>query len=125
MKIECETPEQFQHYKDRATMLRMLGLDDMNEKPLANVSSFSKRQKIKLQVYIEKHWDDDDIVTQFNELCIQTIFEDGKMNPEEMVVGETTEPTIPECELNNLKEWLENKKLEEEKKKGEEENIIV
>lgn len=117
MKIECETPEQLQHYKDRATMLRMLGLDDMNEKPLANVSSFSKRQKIKLQVYIEKHWNDDNIVTLFNELCVQTIFEDGKMNPEEMGVGETTDPTIPKCELNNLKEWLE--------KKGEEENIIV
>jgi hypothetical protein len=123
MKIECDTPEQLQHFKDRAMMLRMLALDDMNEKPLANVSAFSKRQKIKLQVYIEKHWDDEDIVTHFNELCVQTIFEDGKMNPEEMSVGETTDPTIPECELNNLKEWLEKKKIEEEEKKCEEENI--
>lgn len=108
MKIVCENPEQLQHYKDRSLMLRMLVLDSMNKDIKCNVSNFSKRDKIKLQVEIEKRWDEEDIVKKFNELCVQTIFENGK-NIEELAVVETSEPQIPESELKNLEEYLKNK----------------
>jgi len=114
MKIECTTPEELQHYKDRATMLKMLVLDSMNKDVKCNVSNFSKRDKIKLQVEIERRWDEEDIVKKFNELCVQTIFEDGKMNIEELSVEETSEPKIPEAELKHLEEYLKNKLEEKE-----------
>lgn len=75
MKFEVNTPEELKHLQDRAMMLKMICLDVLGEKPLADVSRLNKRMKIKLQVEIEKRWEDTDILQQFNELCIQTIFD--------------------------------------------------
>lgn len=114
MKFEVEDETQLQHYKDRAMMLKMLALDEMNKYVLSDVSNFSKRDKIKLQVEIEKHWNDEDIVERFNELCIQTIFEDGKMDIEKMPVIQKGEPEIPE----EVKEYQRKWKEENEGKEG-------
>jgi hypothetical protein len=75
MKFEVADETELKHYKDKAMMLKMLCLDQMNKNVLSDVSSFSKRDKIKLQVEIEKRWNDTDILERFNELCIQTIFD--------------------------------------------------
>jgi hypothetical protein len=88
-------------------MLKMLCLDSMGEYVLADVSNFNKRQKIKLQVEIEKRWNDADIVEKFNELCIQTIFEDGKMIPEKLPVGQVIEAVEPEEQKEYRKKWKE------------------
>lgn len=96
MKFEVATPEELKHYKDRALMLKMLCLDEMNQSPTANTASFSKRQRVKLEVLIEQHWEDKDIVERFNDLCIQTIFEDGKMKFEEYDIPESRDECIPE-----------------------------
>jgi hypothetical protein len=108
MKFEVADEAQLQHYKDRAMMLKMLCLDQMGKNVMADVSSFSKRDKVKLQVEIEKHWDDDDIVQKFNELCIETIFEDGKMNPEKLPVMETISPVEPEEQKEYRRKWKED-----------------
>ena len=79
MKIEAKDEVELKHYKDRALMLRMLCLDAMGENILADVSSFQKRKKVKLQLEIEKRWEDADILERFNELCIQAVFDNPQI----------------------------------------------
>jgi len=122
MKFEVANEEELQHYKDRAMMLKMLALDQMGKDVMTNPSSFSKRDKIRLQVEIEKHWDDKDIVERFNELCVQTIFEDGKMITENLSVIQKGEPEVPEAVKQELEENI--RKREEEKRKKEEEVVV-
>jgi hypothetical protein len=107
MKIECDDEIQLQHYKDRLTMLKMLCLDSMGENVLVDMNTLTKRQKVKLQVEIERRWNDTDIVEKFNELCIQTIFEDGKMIPEKLPTGQTIDPVEPEEQKEYRKKWKE------------------
>jgi hypothetical protein len=114
MKFEVADETELKHYKDRALMLKMLALDEMNKNVLSDVSNFSKRDKIKLQVEIEKHWDDKDIVERFNELCVQTIFEDGKMDIESLPVKESIGPVVPD----EVKEYQEKWKEENKDKEG-------
>lgn len=113
MKFEVADETELKHYKDRAMMLKMLALDLMNKSPLSDVSSFSKRDKIKLQVEIEKHWEDKDIVERFNELCVQTIFEDGKMEIEKLPVVESGTPQIPDEVKEYQEKWREENKGKE------------
>lgn len=113
MKFEVADEKELQHYKDRAMMLKMLALDHMNKNVLSDVSTFSKRDKIKLQVEIETHWDDKDIVERFNELCIQTIFEDGKMDIEAMPVKESIGPVVPDEVKEYQQKWKEENKDKE------------
>jgi hypothetical protein len=122
MKFEVANEEELQHYKDRAMMLKMLSLDQMGKDVMTNPSTFSKRDKIRLQVEIEKHWDDKDIVERFNELCAQTIFEDGKMITENLSVKQKGEPEVPEAVKQELEENI--RKREEEKRKKEEEVMV-
>jgi len=114
MKFEVADETELKHYKDRAMMLKMLALDQMNKHVLSDISAFSKRDKIKLQVEIEKHWEDKDIVERFNELCVQTIFEDGKMEVEKLPVVESGAPQVPD----EVKEYQEKWKEENEGKEG-------
>jgi hypothetical protein len=114
MKFEVADETELKHYKDRAMMLKMLALDLMNKPVLSDISAFSKRDKIKLQVEIEKHWEDKDIVERFNELCVQTIFEDGKMEIEKLPVVESGTPQVPD----EVKEYQEKWKEENEGKEG-------
>lgn len=114
MKFEVADETELKHYKDKAMMLKMLCLDQMGKNVLSDVSSFSKRDKVKLQVEIEKRWEDKDIVERFNELCIQTIFEDGKMETEKLPVIQKGEPEIPE----EVKEYQRKWKEENEGKEG-------
>jgi hypothetical protein len=114
MKFEVADETELKHYKDKAMMLKMLCLDQMGKNVLSDVSAFSKRDKIRLQLEIEKKWEDKDIVEQFNELCIQTIFEDGKMDIEKMSVTQKGEPEIPE----EVKEYQRKWKEENEGKEG-------
>ena len=76
MKVDCKNEEDLQHYKDKTLMLKMLCLEDMGHNPMTDVSSLNKRLKVKLLVDIEKRWDDTDVLEKFNELCIQTIFDE-------------------------------------------------
>jgi hypothetical protein len=115
MKFEVADETELKHFKDRAMMLKMLSLDKMGKNILADTSSFSKRDKIRLQAEIEKQWDDKDIVERFNELCIQTIFEDGKMDVEKLTVTQSGSPEIPEEE----KEYMRKRQEENEKRKEE------
>jgi hypothetical protein len=110
MKIEVNSEEELQHYKDRTLMLKMICLDAMGENVMADVSNFSKRQKIKLQVEIEKRWNDTNIVEKFNELCVQTIFEDGKMEIEKLPVIQCGFPEEPEEQKEYRLKCLENLK---------------
>jgi hypothetical protein len=71
---------------------------------------------------MEKHWDDKDIVERFNELCIQTIFEDGKMVTENLSVTQKGEPEVPEAVKLEIEENI--RKREEEKRKKEEEVVM-
>jgi hypothetical protein len=118
MKFEVADETELKHYKDKAMMLKMLCLDQMGKNVLSDVSSFSKRDKIKLQVEIEKRWNDTDIIERFNELCIQTIFEDGKMDTENLPVTQKGEPEIPE----EVKEY--QRKMKEEKQVHKEESVV-
>ena len=113
MKFEVADETELKHYKDRALMLKMLCLDQMNKNVMSDVSTFSKRDKIKLQVEIERHWEDKDIVERFNELCVQTIFEDGKMDIESLPVGVTIDPVEPEEQKEYRRNWIEENKGKE------------
>jgi len=84
MKLEG-TEEEIKHYKNRALMLKMLCLEEMGHSPLIDVSTLNKRLRVKLQVEIEKRWDDTDILEKFNLMCIETIFD--KMDVEELGRG--------------------------------------
>jgi len=107
MKFEVKDEAELKHFRDRSLMLKMLCLDQMGKDVMSDVSAFSKRDKVKLQVEMEKRWNDTDIVERFNELCIQTIFEDGKMNPEKLPVVETYSAVEPEEQTEYRRKWKE------------------
>jgi hypothetical protein len=77
MILECGDEKELQHNRDKAMMLKCICLDEMNKPILLNMSKATKRDKVKLQVEVERKWGmpDDEILAKFNELCIQTIFD--------------------------------------------------
>ena len=57
MKVVCETPEELQALKDKALMLRMIALDEMDLSPVTNMSSISKRKQQKVEALVLNKWD--------------------------------------------------------------------
>ena len=80
MKIELDPSDTkgLENLKARALMLKLLCLDAMGKPVLTDVSTFNKREKVKLQLEIERRWEEPDILQKFNELCIQTIFDSNE-----------------------------------------------
>jgi hypothetical protein len=92
MKFELEPgdTETLQKLKDKAMMLKIICLDELGKDPLFDVSSMNKREKVKLQVEVERKWNDmldSDIIKLFNEICIQTIFDKNGTEYEQMTCG--------------------------------------
>jgi hypothetical protein len=108
MKIELDASdtETLKKLKDKALMLKIICLDTMGKDPLFDVSNMSKRDKVKLQVEVEKKWNDmpdADILAVFNEVCTQTIFDaNSKVEYEQMPCGFTNRPQLPKEEVERI-----------------------
>lgn len=107
MKIELEAgdTETLQKLKDKAMMLKIICLDDLGKDPLFDVSRMNKREKVRLQVEVEKRWNvmpDADIIEQFNEICIQTIFDTQGPQYENMPVTSVGRPQLPKEEVERI-----------------------
>jgi hypothetical protein len=107
MKIELEAgdTETLQKLKDKAMMLKIICLDDLGKDPLFDVSRMNKREKVRLQVEVEKRWNvmpDADIIEQFNEICIQTIFDTQGPEYENMPVTSVGRPQLPKEEVERI-----------------------
>jgi len=96
MIINCETDAELKHYRDKAMMLRCIALDDMDKPILLNMNKATKRDKVKIQLSIEKNWEmpDDEILKRFNEICVQGIF-DSNFGAENLTIGYVGEPKEP------------------------------
>ncbi len=109
-----EGREQLQRLKDKALMLKIITLDELGKDPLYNVSNMNKREKIKLQVEVERKWGemtDEKILELFNEICIQTIFDTQGMEYEDMPCSSVGRPQLPKEEVERIS------KLPEEEQK--------
>jgi hypothetical protein len=109
MKFELddtdEGREQLQRLRDKALMLKIISLDELGKDPLFDVSRMNKREKIKLQVEVERKWGemtDESILTLFNEICIQTIFDTQGMEYEDMPCSSIGRPQLPKEEVERI-----------------------
>lgn len=116
LELDPSDTELLQKLKDRALMLKTICLDEMGKSPLFDVSSMTKRDKIKLQVEVERKWtemEDNDILRLFNEICTQTIFdENSKISYEHMTCESIGKPQLPEAEVKRISELPEEQQLQ-------------
>lgn len=109
MKFELddteEGKEQLQRLKDKALMLKIISLDELGKDPLFDVSRMNKREKIKLQVEVERKWGemtDESILELFNDICIGTIFDTQGTEYENMPCSSVGRPQLPKEEVERI-----------------------
>jgi hypothetical protein len=105
IELDPEDTETLQKLKDKALMLKIICLDELGKDPLFDVSRMNKREKIKLQVEVEKRWkemSDPTIIELFNDICIQTIFDTQGPEYEDMPVSSIGRPQLPKEEVERI-----------------------
>jgi DNA primase large subunit len=116
MKIEVDASDTdtMKRLKDKALMLKTICLDEMGKDPMYDVSSMNKREKVKLQVEVERKWNDmpdPEIIRLFNEICTETIFDSKGMDYEHMPVGHVSRPQLPKEEVERISALPEEEQL--------------
>jgi hypothetical protein len=79
--LVCDTQEEFNRLKDRATKLRIILLDRKEKNMFCKLSSFDARDKKKFVREINDMWNsmtDEEIDAEFNEICCDKLFASGK-----------------------------------------------
>jgi len=105
IELDIDDTETLQKLKDKAMMLKIICLDDLGKDPLFDVSRMNRREKVRLQVEVEKRWKempDSDIIEQFNEICIQTIFDTQGPEYEDLPVTSVGRPQLPKEEVERI-----------------------
>jgi len=105
IELDPEDTETLQKLKDKALMLKFICLDELGKDPLFDVGRMNKREKVRLQVEVEKRWKempDADIIEQFNEICIQTIFDTQGPEYEDLPVSSVGRPQLPKEEVERI-----------------------
>jgi hypothetical protein len=105
IELNIDDTETLQKLKDKAMMLKIICLDDLGKDPLFDVSRMNRREKVRLQVEVEKRWKempDSDIIEQFNEICIQTIFDTQGPEYEDLPVTSVGRPQLPKEEVERI-----------------------
>jgi len=116
MRIVCDTPEQVQALKDKALMLRMVALDELQIPPLTNLSSISKRKQQKVEALILNKWEMP--MCEIKELFDRIICDDV-LDPKTAVIdalpcSDVGVPDLPEDYKQMLKEQEQNEMLKEQ-----------
>ena len=104
-ELDASDTETLQKLKDKTLMIKTICLDEMGKSPIFDVSSMTKREKVKLQVEIERKWNemqDGDILALFNEICTQTIFDEKGVDYENMSCGLVGRPQLPKEEVERI-----------------------
>lgn len=76
--LVCESQEEFDRLKNKATKLRTILLDRKNKNLFCKLASFDTRDKKKFIREINELWTnmtDEEIDAEFNEICCDKLFE--------------------------------------------------
>jgi len=81
LKVVCETKEEFDRLRHKATKLRVILLERKDKNLFCKLSSFDRRDHNKFIKEINELWNtmsDQEIDDEFNDICVNKLFETGK-----------------------------------------------
>lgn len=81
VKFVCDTQEEFDRLKTKATKLRIILLERKDKALFCRLSAFDTRDKTKFIKELNDMWNtmsDEEIDVEFNDICVNKLFEGGK-----------------------------------------------